>query len=151
MRGQTLKKVKEKALKLLRFKAFSWQREKDSNPHKQSQSLSCYPYTIPLNANAIIAESRVLSSSKSKLNQKNSGAFNNTAGRFVNMTGENDAADAGQGIYACAASNDRARIKDAVAAHLDVVAEYRAELFASGLDVFTSDFDNYKGLVALDV
>ena len=49
MRGQTLKKVKEKALKLLRFKAFSWQREKDSNPHKQSQSLSCYPYTIPLN------------------------------------------------------------------------------------------------------
>ena len=26
----------------------SWQREKDSNPHKQSQSLSCYPYTIPL-------------------------------------------------------------------------------------------------------
>ena len=26
-----------------------WQREKDSNPHKQSQSLSCYPYTIPLN------------------------------------------------------------------------------------------------------
>ena len=25
-----------------------WQREKDSNPHKQSQSLSCYPYTIPL-------------------------------------------------------------------------------------------------------
>ena len=27
---------------------FSWQREKDSNPHKQSQSLSCYPYTIPL-------------------------------------------------------------------------------------------------------
>ena len=27
---------------------FIWQREKDSNPHKQSQSLSCYPYTIPL-------------------------------------------------------------------------------------------------------
>ncbi|SBV98825.1 hypothetical protein KL86CLO1_11091 [uncultured Eubacteriales bacterium] len=27
---------------------FLWQREKDSNPHKQSQSLSCYPYTIPL-------------------------------------------------------------------------------------------------------
>ena len=26
----------------------TWQREKDSNPHKQSQSLSCYPYTIPL-------------------------------------------------------------------------------------------------------
>ena len=27
---------------------FLWQREKDSNPHKQSQSLLCYPYTIPL-------------------------------------------------------------------------------------------------------
>ena len=25
-----------------------WQPEKDSNPHKQSQSLSCYPYTIRL-------------------------------------------------------------------------------------------------------
>ena len=25
-----------------------WQREKDSNPHKQSQSLLCYLYTIPL-------------------------------------------------------------------------------------------------------
>ncbi len=30
------------------FRFFDWQREKDSNPHKQSQSLSCYPYTIPL-------------------------------------------------------------------------------------------------------
>ena len=29
-------------------KSSFWQREKDSNPHKQSQSLSCYPYTIPL-------------------------------------------------------------------------------------------------------
>ena len=27
-----------------------WQREKDSNPHKQSQSLLCYLYTIPLRA-----------------------------------------------------------------------------------------------------
>ena len=27
-----------------------WQREKDSNPHIQSQSLLCYPYTIPLYA-----------------------------------------------------------------------------------------------------
>ena len=25
-----------------------WQREKDSNPHKQSQSLLCYLYTNPL-------------------------------------------------------------------------------------------------------
>ena len=31
-----------------------WQREKDSNPHKQSQSLLCYPYTISLSADIII-------------------------------------------------------------------------------------------------
>ena len=29
-------------------KEFSWQREKDSNPHIRSQSPLCYPYTIPL-------------------------------------------------------------------------------------------------------
>ena len=27
---------------------FLWQRWKDSNPYKQSQSLVCYPYTTPL-------------------------------------------------------------------------------------------------------
>ena len=27
---------------------FIWQRVKDSNPHIQSQSLLCYPYTNPL-------------------------------------------------------------------------------------------------------
>ena len=30
------------------FKAFFWQRVKDSNPHIQSQSLLCYLYTNPL-------------------------------------------------------------------------------------------------------
>ena len=30
-----------------------WLREEDSNPHKQSQSLSCYLYTIP-HRNSII-------------------------------------------------------------------------------------------------
>ena len=34
--------------KRLALQVAFWQREKDSNPHKQSQSLSCYPYTIPL-------------------------------------------------------------------------------------------------------
>ena len=29
-----------------RAAAVSWLEKKDSNPHKQSQSLSCYPYTI---------------------------------------------------------------------------------------------------------
>ena len=39
---------KRKNLKVIANLEISWQREKDSNPHKQSQSLSCYPYTIPL-------------------------------------------------------------------------------------------------------
>ena len=38
------KKKKARQPELSRF----WQREKDSNPHIQSQSLLCYPYTIPL-------------------------------------------------------------------------------------------------------
>ena len=33
---------------------FSWQPEKDSNPHKQSQSLSCYHYTIRLFRSAVL-------------------------------------------------------------------------------------------------
>ena len=47
----------------------TWQRMKDSNPHKQSQSLVCYHYTNPLyilislrKSSAIIAEPRILSS-----------------------------------------------------------------------------------------
>ena len=42
----------------MQSQGFDWQRMKDSNPHKQSQSLSCYPYTIPLKAEAIIPTSR---------------------------------------------------------------------------------------------
>ncbi len=34
--------------KHLQMQVLFWQREKDSNPHIQSQSLLCYPYTIPL-------------------------------------------------------------------------------------------------------
>ena len=51
----------------LRRVFFFWQPEKDSNPHKQSQSLSCYPYTIRLflapvaGTNAIIANNLELS------------------------------------------------------------------------------------------
>ena len=37
-----------------KYRAFTWQREKDSNPHIRSQSPLCYLYTIPLNARAII-------------------------------------------------------------------------------------------------
>ena len=42
--------------------AFSWQRKKDSNPHKRSQSPVCYHYTIPLCANDIIQDFWNLSS-----------------------------------------------------------------------------------------
>ena len=42
------KRAEEKPWNCLVSRLFQWQREKDSNPHKQSQSLSCYPYTIPL-------------------------------------------------------------------------------------------------------
>ena len=38
----------KKSLEPLRFQGPLWQRVKDSNPHIQSQSLLCYPYTNPL-------------------------------------------------------------------------------------------------------
>ena len=38
----------KKPLELCSSKGFGWQRMKDSNPHKQSQSLVCYHYTNPL-------------------------------------------------------------------------------------------------------
>ena len=42
-------------LKNQHFRGFSlWQRRKDSNPHKRSQSPVCYLYTTPLNASVII-------------------------------------------------------------------------------------------------
>ena len=39
-----------------------WQRMKDLNPHKRSQSPVCYHYTNPLNAYAIITILKRLSS-----------------------------------------------------------------------------------------
>ena len=41
-----------------------WQREKDSNPHKQSQSLSCYPYTIPLSSPATAGAGIIIAKAK---------------------------------------------------------------------------------------
>lgn len=38
-----------------------WQPEKDSNPHKQSQSLSCYPYTIRLFGPALTGTNAIIS------------------------------------------------------------------------------------------
>ena len=43
------------------IRLFCWQREKDSNPHKQSQSLSCYPYTIPLFTRFLAATKVIIS------------------------------------------------------------------------------------------
>ncbi len=43
------------------FRIF-WQRNRDSNPNKQSQSLSCYRYTIPLNATLLYTRKWELSS-----------------------------------------------------------------------------------------
>ena len=55
---------------------FTWQPEKDSNPHKQSQSLPCYRYTIRLcmlviaDATIIIAKDGDLSTGISSLTKK---------------------------------------------------------------------------------
>ena len=46
---------------MLSWTAVLWQRRKDSNPHKRSQSPVCYLYTTPLNAIAIIYIFSVLS------------------------------------------------------------------------------------------
>ncbi len=43
------------------FIALRWQRMKDSNPHKRSQSPVCYHYTNPLSARDIIQHFRFLS------------------------------------------------------------------------------------------
>ena len=46
LQGQT-NFVTKKGPESIGFRTF-WQRVKDSNPHIQSQSLLCYPYTNPL-------------------------------------------------------------------------------------------------------
>lgn len=48
-------KTQKKVLKPLGFQDFLWQRVKDSNPHIQSQSLLCYPYTNPLSFSALVS------------------------------------------------------------------------------------------------
>ena len=51
-------KTEKRALNPLGFKAPDWQRVKDSNPHIQSQSLLCYPYTNPLCSSVRAAANR---------------------------------------------------------------------------------------------
>ena len=50
-------KAKREVLNPLGFKTSQWQRVKDSNPHIQSQSLLCYPYTNPLDPFAVVHRS----------------------------------------------------------------------------------------------
>ena len=46
-----------------------WQREKDSNPHIQSQSLLCYPYTIPLFLAALSSAGVIIRKTNSIVNR----------------------------------------------------------------------------------
>ena len=46
--------IAEKDSDCITIRVFFWQRDRDSNPNKQSQSLSCYRYTIPLGTSDII-------------------------------------------------------------------------------------------------
>ncbi len=50
MTGPAAGQAKQKPPGTVRFQGAKWQRMKDSNPHKQSQSLVCYHYTNPLYA-----------------------------------------------------------------------------------------------------
>ena len=51
----------KKAPELQQFRGFSlWQRVKDSNPHIQSQSLLCYPYTNPLSCISAFRSEQIL-------------------------------------------------------------------------------------------
>ncbi len=61
LKGKQSCENKEKACNHCGYRLSCWQREKDSNPHKQSQSLSCYPYTISLSAGIIIHHLGILS------------------------------------------------------------------------------------------
>ena len=58
----TLKTRKLPDLSGRQIRQLLWQRKKDSNPHKRSQSPVCYHYTIPLCANDIIQDFWNLSS-----------------------------------------------------------------------------------------
>lgn len=71
--------------------------------------------------------------------------------RFIYAVRRYDAADAGYRIYIRAAANDRSRIENAVAADLNVIAEYRAELLASRFNGRIGDVHCHERLVALHV
>ncbi len=54
VRIPTISSTMKKAATTKVVTAFLWLGNRDSNPNKQSQSLSCYRYTIPQRAKAII-------------------------------------------------------------------------------------------------
>ena len=68
---------------LVNTKQVFWQREKDSNPHKQSQSLSCYPYTIPLFRGPLAEDSRYYNRWSEKVNPFFSDFFKKISGSLI--------------------------------------------------------------------
>lgn len=63
----------------------------------------------------------------------------------------NDTAYAGCRINIGIAADDSARVKNGIAADLNVVAEHSAELLYAGLDLLRSVMNDYELLVCLDV
>ena len=70
---------------------------------------------------------------------------------LINTVFGDDTTNAACGVNACASAEDRAGVKNAVAAYLDTVAEDSADLFALCLDLALARFDDDKGLVAFDI
>ena len=61
-RGEILKSGQKENSGFSKTHCLLWLGNRDSNPNKQSQSLSCYRYTIPQNHNKnIIPDFRLLS------------------------------------------------------------------------------------------
>lgn len=54
LKREELKEQKEMAIFAKRIAVSFWLRNRDSNPNKQSQSLSCYRYTIPQYIRSVI-------------------------------------------------------------------------------------------------
>ena len=82
-----------------------WQREKDSNPHIQSQSLLCYPYTIPLYPSAaVLAATFAIIAGKMRLSRENFGPDQFSFSLFsrpVTDPGRNKGRDGWSGGNAC--------------------------------------------------
>ena len=117
----------------------AWQRNRDSNPNKQSQSLSCYRYTIPLYRCGYyrnkIYYTHFWRFVKRK-STKNLKFCNNFVFAFVNAAFRNISAHHRKRIYVRLSSDYRAGIEHTVAADLDIISDYSAHLFQSRFNAF---------------